>query len=113
MKCPYCGHDDDRVLDSREVNEGRAIRRRRACRSCERRYTTYEQIEDLAKLAWRLKVQNPLAISTDTEAHGLLWMDPAVWDANMAFYKEYGQIPRVVPAGEVMTNAFNPGIKSP
>jgi transcriptional repressor NrdR len=48
MKCPYCGHDDDRVLDSREVNEGRAIRRRRACRSCERRYTTYEQIEDLA-----------------------------------------------------------------
>jgi transcriptional repressor NrdR len=47
MKCPYCGHQDDRVIDSREVNEGRAIRRRRACRQCERRYTTYEQIEDL------------------------------------------------------------------
>lgn len=71
-----------------------------------------EQIEDPGKLAWRLKIQNPLAISADTAAHGLLWMNPATWDANMAFYRQYGQIPRVVPAAEVMTNAFNPEIKS-
>ncbi len=45
MKCPYCGGDEDRVVDSRTVQEGRAIRRRRECTSCERRFTTYEYVE--------------------------------------------------------------------
>ncbi|MHB0912460.1 MAG: transcriptional regulator NrdR [Armatimonadota bacterium] len=47
MKCPYCGHKDDKVLDSRSVREGEEIRRRRECLECGRRYTTYEQIEDM------------------------------------------------------------------
>jgi hypothetical protein len=38
-------------------------------------------------------------------------MNPMVWDEMMAFYKEYDQIPRVIPADEMMTNGFNPGIK--
>ena len=45
MKCPYCGHNNDRVVDSREVREGNVIRRRRECLECGRRMTTYEQIE--------------------------------------------------------------------
>ena len=45
MKCPRCGANDDRVVDSRESGEGRVIRRRRECASCFLRFTTYERIE--------------------------------------------------------------------
>lgn len=45
MKCPYCDGEEDKVVDSRSVQEGRAIRRRRECTSCEERFTTYEYIE--------------------------------------------------------------------
>jgi len=47
MKCPYCGHRKDKVVDSRESRDGEAIRRRRECLECGRRMTTYEQIEDV------------------------------------------------------------------
>ena len=47
MKCPYCGHDGDKVVDSREVHENEVVRRRRECSSCDRRFTTYERIEDI------------------------------------------------------------------
>ncbi|MBN2544073.1 transcriptional repressor NrdR [bacterium] len=46
MKCPYCGNDEDKVVDSRAVKEGRAVRRRRECVSCGKRFTTYEYIQD-------------------------------------------------------------------
>ncbi len=45
MQCPKCGHDDDKVIDSRAVREGRAVRRRRECLNCGERYTTYEAWE--------------------------------------------------------------------
>jgi transcriptional repressor NrdR len=47
LKCPYCGFEDTKVLDSRPTEEGGAIRRRRECANCVRRFTTYERIEDL------------------------------------------------------------------
>jgi len=47
MKCPYCGSKKDRVLDSRSSNGGQSIRRRRECMKCERRFTTYESIEEI------------------------------------------------------------------
>ena len=47
MRCPWCGRDEDRVVDSRTVEEGGAIRRRRECVSCHRRYTTFERMESL------------------------------------------------------------------
>ncbi len=47
MKCPFCGHLDDKVLESRMVSSGEGIRRRRECNSCGRRFTTYEEIEEL------------------------------------------------------------------
>lgn len=46
MKCPFCDHLDDKVVDSRLAREGQLIRRRRECLSCKRRYTTYERIEE-------------------------------------------------------------------
>lgn len=45
MKCPFCHQDNDRVIDSRASQDGYAIRRRRECLECKRRYSTYEQIE--------------------------------------------------------------------
>lgn len=71
-----------------------------------------EQIERADKLAWRYKIQNPLSVSAETKEHGLLWMSPKIWDDTMAYYKEYGQIPRVVPATDLITNAYNPAIRS-
>ncbi|MBI5198122.1 MAG: transcriptional repressor NrdR [Nitrospirae bacterium] len=47
MKCPFCGYVEDRVVDSREGRDGVAIRRRRECLSCRRRFTTYERVEDM------------------------------------------------------------------
>jgi transcriptional repressor NrdR len=47
MKCPYCGFAQDRVVDSREAKEGDSIRRRRECEKCERRFTTYERIDEI------------------------------------------------------------------
>src|SRR5438045_6538922 len=47
MKCPFCGHLEDKVVDSRESREGDAIRRRRQCLACERRFTTYERIDEV------------------------------------------------------------------
>ncbi|KAA0229379.1 transcriptional regulator NrdR [bacterium] len=46
MRCPYCNHEDSRVIDSRTSNEGRVVRRRRECLSCQKRYTTKEYIEE-------------------------------------------------------------------
>jgi transcriptional repressor NrdR len=47
MKCPFCNHLEDKVVDSRESKEGDAIRRRRECLKCERRFTTYERIDEV------------------------------------------------------------------
>ena len=47
MTCPFCGHMEDRVIDSRESKEGDSIRRRRQCLSCEKRFTTYERIDEV------------------------------------------------------------------
>ena len=47
MTCPFCGHREDKVIDSRESKEGESIRRRRQCLACERRFTTYERCDEV------------------------------------------------------------------
>jgi transcriptional repressor NrdR len=47
MRCPHCGHLEDKVVDSREAAEGQSTRRRRECLGCNRRFTTYERIEEI------------------------------------------------------------------
>jgi transcriptional repressor NrdR len=47
MKCPFCGHVEDKVVDSREAKIGDTIRRRRQCGKCGRRFTTYERIDEI------------------------------------------------------------------
>ncbi|HKE13815.1 MAG TPA: transcriptional regulator NrdR [Kofleriaceae bacterium] len=55
MRCPFCGTDEDKVIDSRQSKDGREIRRRRECLSCARRFTTYERVEEAL----------PMVIKTD------------------------------------------------
>lgn len=60
MFCPYCGKEEDKVVDSRTAEEGRAIRRRRECLECGRRYTTFERAEEVPLLvAKRNGVEEP------------------------------------------------------
>lgn len=47
MKCPFCGHLQEKVVDSREAREGESVRRRRECLKCHRRFTTYERIDEI------------------------------------------------------------------
>lgn len=47
MKCPFCGHENTRVIDSRPADENNSIRRRRVCDDCEKRFTTYEKVETI------------------------------------------------------------------
>ena len=47
MKCPFCSSDEDKVIDSRSSNEGKSVRRRRECLKCDKRFTTYEYIEEI------------------------------------------------------------------
>ena len=50
MICPFCGHNDDKVIDSRASDAGKVIRRRRECTLCDKRFTTYERVEETARL---------------------------------------------------------------
>jgi len=67
------------------------------------------QTEDSKKLAWRFKLQNLLFQGQDSAQHGLLWMNPATWEQMITFLKEGEQIPKPVPAAEVMTDAYLTG----
>ena len=50
MLCPFCGQDNDKVIDSRSSDQGHTIRRRRECLACVRRFTTYERVEEAVRL---------------------------------------------------------------
>lgn len=61
MRCPFCRHSDSRVIDSREIDEGQAIRRRRSCPACSRRFTTVE--ESVLSVVKRSGVTEPFSRS--------------------------------------------------
>ena len=67
MRCPFCGVDNDRVIDSRASHDGYAIRRRRECVDCKRRFTTYERIEE-----FELKVVKKGGVREPFDAENLL-----------------------------------------
>jgi len=71
VRCPFCGADDDRVVDSRTISEGRAVRRRRECLGCNKRLTTYERIEEVPLLVVK-KSQNRQAFSRTKVLNGLI-----------------------------------------
>lgn len=71
MKCPFCGFLEDKVVDSRESREGDAIRRRRECLKCERRFTSYERIDHIAYMVTK-KDQSREAFDRNKVMAGLL-----------------------------------------
>ena len=71
MKCPFCGHMEDKVIDSRPAEDGSSIRRRRECLSCSSRFTTYEKVELLPLLVIK-KDGTREAYSQDKLLNGIL-----------------------------------------
>ena len=71
MRCPYCEGEEDKVVDSRLAEDGRAIRRRRECLACTRRYTTFERAEEVPLLvAKRNGVEEPFDLDKVIEGIG-------------------------------------------
>lgn len=71
MKCPFCGYDEDKVIDSRPTDEGSAIRRRRECSKCTKRFTTYEKVESVPLMVIK-KDETRQAFDREKLLNGLL-----------------------------------------
>jgi transcriptional repressor NrdR len=71
MICPYCGANDDKVIDSRSTEAGAVIRRRRQCIKCEKRFTTYERVEQANRLMVIKKDGSRVPFNTDNIARGI------------------------------------------
>jgi len=69
--CPYCSKDNDKVIDSRSAEAGRVIRRRRECVACERRFTTYERVEQTTRLMVIKKDGSRVPFSRENIARGV------------------------------------------
>jgi len=90
VKCPFCGHAEDKVVDSRVGRDGEFIRRRRECERCQRRYTTYEYIEDVLPMVVkrdgrrepfdRQKLRNSILKACEKRSVGIQAVDDAVAD---------------------------------
>lgn len=71
MKCPYCGFEDDKVIDSRPTEEGSEVRRRRECTNCTKRFTTYEKVESIPLMVVK-KDKTRQTFNRDKLLNGLL-----------------------------------------
>jgi transcriptional repressor NrdR len=71
MICPFCSHNQDKVIDSRSTEGGSVIRRRRHCLKCNRRYTTYERVEPTGRLMVVKKDGSRVAFSTENIMRGV------------------------------------------
>ncbi len=72
MRCPYCDRDKDKVIDSRPSDSGDAIRRRRECEACHKRFTTYERVERTERLMVVKKDGTRSAFSADNILRGIM-----------------------------------------
>lgn len=96
MKCPFCGHQDDKVLSSRTAKGGEAIRRRRECLACARRFTTFEQIEDMRVMVVkrdqrrepfdRNKILKGLIVACEKRLVGMQTLEDVTDDIERAVY---------------------------
>jgi transcriptional repressor NrdR len=97
VKCPFCGHAEDRVVDSRVGRDGEFIRRRRECLRCSRRYTTYEYIEDVLPMVVkrdgrrepfdRSKLRNSILKACEKRSVGVQAVDDIVGDVESRLHE--------------------------
>jgi transcriptional repressor NrdR len=107
--CPFCGHNDDKVIDSRASEAGKVIRRRRQCLKCDRRFTTYERVEELARIMVVKKDGTRQPFERDKIMRGVLsacGKRPIAEDAKKSLVDEvedqvYREFEREVPSGVI------------
>ncbi len=108
MKCPYCEENDNRVVDSRLSKDGIAIRRRRECNACSRRFTTYEKVEEVLPMIIKQngtreqfdqdKIRKGIRLATQKRPVSADMIDDFV-NSLEVFYQESGR--REIPAMEI------------
>lgn len=112
MKCPYCGVEDSKVIDSRSTEEGVAIRRRRECLNCSKRFTTYEKVEnvpimvikkDLSRQPFdRTKILNGLKRACEKRPISLGEIENIVYEIEMAIYNSLEREISTAEIGEML-----------
>jgi transcriptional repressor NrdR len=113
MKCPFCGHAENKVIDSRISKDGKAIRRRRECLGFQRRFTTYEIVEDILPIVVkkdgrretfdRMKIRNGVMKACEKRPISMESMEKIVENVEQACQEFQGEeIPSTVIGEKVM-----------
>ncbi len=112
MKCPFCNHNEDKVVDSRETSEGSAIRRRRECINCGKRYTTYESVERMPLMVVkkdgsrepfnRQKIINGLLLACQKRPVSMDRLEDFVADVETEIQKKFDQEVAAQQIGEIV-----------
>jgi len=112
MICPYCGNEDHRVVDSRSSEEGRAIRRRRECAKCRRRFTTYEYVEESRLMVIkkdgrrepfdRMKLLNGIMTACEKRPISTEKIERMVGDVERQLQKKYEREVKAKDIGEIV-----------
>jgi transcriptional regulator NrdR len=113
MKCPFCGHAENKVIDSRISKDGKAIRRRRECLGCQRRFTTYEFVEDILPMVVkkdgrresfdRMKIRNGVTKACEKRPISMESIEKVVENVEQACQEFQGEeIPSTVIGEKVM-----------
>jgi len=112
MKCPFCGYKEDKVVDSRATQEGAAIRRRRECLNCGKRFTTYEYIEELAVMVIkkdgrresfdRNKILNGLLKACEKRPIGMERLEEIVAQVERTIQRKYDREVESTKIGELV-----------
>ena len=112
MKCPYCGVEDSKVIDSRSTEEGVAIRRRRECLNCSKRFTTYEKVEnvpimvikkDLSRQPFdRTKILNGLKRACEKRPISMGEIENIVYEIETAIYNSLEREISTAEIGEML-----------
>jgi transcriptional repressor NrdR len=112
MKCPFCESVEDKVLESRETEEGRGIRRRRECDSCHERYTTFERIEEKPMMVIKrdgrreqfnqAKMRGGILHACQKRPISVEVVDQLVWEIERTVHREEGREVETQKIGELV-----------
>ena len=112
MKCPACGNDEDKVIESRTIGEGSSVRRRRECLSCKARFTSYERVEERPLYVMkkdgtrqpydRQKLTSGILKSCEKRPVGIEEIEQIADDVEKYLYSEYGREVSTTNIGEIV-----------
>ena len=112
MKCPFCQSADDKVLESREIDEGKAIRRRRECLNCRGRFTSYERVEEKPVLVIkrdgrreqfsREKIRSGILKACEKRPVSLALVEEMIDEIEMEIHREEGREVTTAKIGEMV-----------